>query len=99
MFPRTSRYYKIEVAKFVTPYGREIVYLRRRFLPLAPPAMIIAEHTVEEGDRLDNVTNQYFLGEPEQFWQLCDANYAMLPDELTEEIGRRLQVGMPTGGQ
>jgi hypothetical protein len=98
MFPRTSRYYKIEIAKFVTPDGRESVYLRRRFLPIAPPAVIIAEHSVEEGDRLDNVTAKY-LGDPEQFWQLCDANDAMQPDELTEEIGRRLQVGMPTGGQ
>jgi hypothetical protein len=98
MFPRTSRYYNIELAKFVTPDQREIVYLRRRFLPLAPPAMIIAEHTVEEGDRLDNVTARY-LGDPEQFWQLCDANDAMAPDELTEEIGRRLKVAMPNGGQ
>jgi hypothetical protein len=60
--------------------------------------MIIAEHTVEEGDRLDNVTARY-LGDPEQFWQLCDANDAMVPDELTEEIGRRLKVAMPNGGQ
>jgi hypothetical protein len=98
MFPRTSRYYKIEIAKFVTTDQREIVYLRRRFLPLAPPTTIIAEHTVEEGDRLDNVTAKY-LGDPEQFWQVCDANDAMVPDELTEEIGRRLKVAMPTGGQ
>jgi len=98
MFPRTSRYYNIEIVKYVTSDQREIVYLRRRFLPLAPPSLIIAEHTVEEGDRLDNVTAKY-LGDPEQFWQLCDANYAMQPEELTAEIGRRLQVAMPTGGK
>ena len=45
MFPRTSRYYNIEIIKLTTPDQRDIVYLRRRFLPLAPPSAIIAEHT------------------------------------------------------
>lgn len=97
-FPRTSRYFNIEIVKYVTADQREIVYLRRRFLPRSNNAPIIAEHSVEEGDRLDNVTAKY-LGDPEQFWQVCDVNDAMRPDELTEEIGRRLKVAMPTGGQ
>jgi len=98
MFPRTSRYYNIEVVKLVTSDQREIVYLRRRFLPNSSNAVIIAEHSVEEGDRLDNVTARY-LGDPEQFWQVCDVNDATRPEELTEEIGRRLKIAMPTGGQ
>ena len=97
-FPRTSRYFNVEIVKYVTSDQREIVYLRRRFLPRSNVAPIIAEHSVEEGDRLDNVTAKY-LGDPEQFWQVCDVNEAMRPDELTEEIGRRLKVAMPTGGQ
>jgi hypothetical protein len=97
-FPRTSRYFNIEIVKYVTADQREIVYLRRRFLPRSIVGPVIAEHSVEEGDRLDNVTAKY-LGDPEQFWQVCDANEAMRPDELTEEIGRRLKVTMPTGGQ
>jgi hypothetical protein len=98
MFPRTSRYYNIEIAKYVTADQREIVYLRRRFLPPSAASVIIAEHNVEEGDRLDNVTARY-LGDPEQFWQVCDANDAMRPVELTEEIGRRLKIPMPVGGK
>ncbi|MEK6300585.1 MAG: LysM domain-containing protein [Acidobacteriota bacterium] len=98
MFPRTSRYYSVEIVKYVTADQREIVYLRRRFLPPSAGAVIIAEHMVTEGDRLDNVTAKY-LGDPEQFWQVCDVNDAMRPDELTEEIGRRLKIPMPTGGQ
>lgn len=97
-FPRTSRYFNVEIVKYVTADQREIVYLRRRFLPRSNTAPIIAEHSVEEGDRLDNVTAKY-LGDPEQFWQVCDVNEAMRPDELTEEIGRRVKVAMPTGGQ
>jgi DNA polymerase elongation subunit (family B) len=98
MFPRTSRYYNIEIVKYVTSDQREIVYVRRRFLPRSGFGPLIAEHSVVEGDRLDNVTATY-LGDPEQFWQVCDTNDAMQPDELTEEIGRRLKVAMPTGGR
>jgi hypothetical protein len=97
MFPRTSRYFGIEIAKYLTADQREIAYLRRRFLPPSAGAIIFAEHRVEQGDRLDNVTAK-FLGDPEQFWRLCDVNDAMRPDELTEEIGRWLKIPMPTGG-
>ena len=99
MFPRTSRYYNIEIAKYVTADQREIVYLRRRFLPPSSASVIISEYSVEEGDRLDNVTAKNHFNDPEQFWQLCDANDAMRPNELTEEIGRRLKIPMPVGGK
>ena len=98
MFPRTSRYSNIEIAKYVTADRREIVYLRRRFLPPSAGVVVIAEHKVEEGDRLDNVTSRY-LGDPEQFWRICDTNDSMRPDELTEGVERRLKISMPMGGQ
>jgi len=97
MFPATSRYFGIEIAKMEKTDGPAVAYLRRRFLPIGPPAAIIAEHVVTEGDRLDNITARY-LGDPEQFWRVCDANNAMRPDELTEEIGRRLRIVLPLGG-
>jgi hypothetical protein len=94
MFPATSRYNGIETAKLTPPEGREIIYLRRRFLPPTEAMSALVEHTVVQGDRLDNVTARY-LGDSEQFWRLCDANGAMLPDELTVRIGRRLRIPMP----
>ena len=98
MFPVTSRYYGIEIAKYETPDGREIAYLRRRFIPaVSPDAPLIAEHVVKQDERLDNITARY-LGDPEQFWRLCDANNAMRPEELTDEIGRRLRIPLPQGG-
>ena len=56
---------------------------------------LLGEHVVVAGDRLDNLAAQV-LGDPEQFWRLCDANGAMLPDELLE-IGRALRITMPEG--
>jgi hypothetical protein len=99
MFPVTSRYYGSETAKWVTADGREIVYLRRRFLPDYTKAVVLIEHVVTQGDRLDNVTARY-LGDPEQFWLVCDANNAMRPDDLTaaSQIGRRLRIPLPQGG-
>ena len=35
------------------------------------------------------------LGDPLQFWRVCDANNAMNPPELTEEAGRALRVPVP----
>jgi hypothetical protein len=99
MFPRNSRYYKIETAKLVTPAGRELIYLGRRFVPPPGQGSLLAEHVVAQGERLDNITAQY-LGDPEQFWRVCDDNNAMRPEELTEEraIGRRLRILSPAGG-
>jgi NAD(P)-dependent dehydrogenase (short-subunit alcohol dehydrogenase family) len=96
MFPVTSRYYGIATVQTVAADGRTVVYLRRRFLPAAASAVTLVEHTVVEGDRLDNVTARY-LGDPEQFWRVCDANNAMQPEELTAVIGRRLNIPLPQG--
>lgn len=98
MFPPTSRYHGIETAKHVSADGKEIAHLRRRFLPLVTSSLpFVAEHVVTQGERLDNITARY-LGDPEQFWRLCDANQAMRPGELTDTIGRRLQITFPQGG-
>jgi hypothetical protein len=95
-FPATSRYYGIDPATLELTEGKSIVYLRRRFVPPPERFTLLQEHTVVQGDRLDNLAAQY-LGDPEQFWRLCDANGAMRPEELTETIGRRLRITLPEG--
>lgn len=95
-FAFTSRYYSTETTKIETPDGKTIVYLRRRFVPQPEQFVPIQEHSVSEGDRLDNITFQY-LGDPEQFWRICDANNAMRPEETTETVGRRLLITLPEG--
>jgi hypothetical protein len=58
--------------------GRPIAYLRRRFIPQPEQFSLLMEHTVVQGDRLDNVVAQY-LGDPEQFWRVADAIVCGLP--------------------
>lgn len=96
LFPITSRYYGLDTATLKTPTGTPIVYLRRRFVPSSERFALLQEHTVTEGERLDNITAQY-LGDPEQFWRVADANNAMNPSELTETIGRKLRITLPEG--
>ncbi len=94
MFEPTSRYYTLDTATFTTPGGPTVAYVRRRFLPVDSAPVLLAEHTVKQGERLDNITARY-LTDPEQFWRLCDGNGAMQPEELTAEIGRKLRVPYP----
>ncbi len=98
MFPKNSRYASVDVLMWTAPDGRQIAYLRRRFLPPDGTAIPMAEHVITRGERLDNITARY-LGDPEQFWRVCDANHAMKPDDLTsdENIGQRLVIPVPQG--
>jgi nucleoid-associated protein YgaU len=96
LFPLTSRYHGIETATLETSDGRTVIYLKRRFVPPPDRFALLQEHVVVQGDRLDNITARY-LGDPEQFWRICDANGAMRPDELTDEIARRLRITLPEG--
>jgi hypothetical protein len=95
-FPPQSRYHAVPTGTVIGPDGRVIVYVRRRFVPSPEQLVVLQEHTVVQGDRLDNVAARY-LGDPELFWRLCDANVAMRPAELTETIGRRLRITLPEG--
>jgi len=94
MFDPTSRYYAIETVQLTAPEGRVIAYKRRRFLPQGETLPLLVEVVVTEGDRLDVITART-LGDPEQFWRVADANDAMNPTELTDEIGRALRVPIP----
>jgi len=95
-FPPGSRYNGIATKTYVTADGRTVAYLARRFVPPPERFTLLREHVVTEGDRLDLVAARY-LGDPEAFWRVADANGAMRPAELTEEIGRRLRITLPEG--
>lgn len=94
-FGPTSRYALVDTATLELPGGKTVVYLRRRFLPPPERLALLLEHVVTAGERLDHITAAH-LGDPEQFWRICDANRAMRPDDLTA-VGRRLRITLPDG--
>jgi hypothetical protein len=95
-FPPTSRYYGIDTATLTTPDGRQIAYLRRRFLPAPDLFALLLLHVVSEGERLDNIAAKY-MDDPTAFWRIADANAAMRPEKLTETTGRVLRITLPQG--
>jgi nucleoid-associated protein YgaU len=96
LFTATSRYFGIDTETMITADGRTLIYLRRRFLPSPASFQLLQEHTVTQGERLDNIAAK-FLGDPELFWRIADANNAMRPEELVETIGRRIRITLPAG--
>lgn len=97
-FPTDSRYYAFSTLSCTTPNGQTLTYLARRFVPQpgAPNFSTIAQHTVQQGDRLDLLAAKY-LGDPLLFWRLCDANGAIRPNKLVETPGVILNITMPQG--
>jgi hypothetical protein len=96
LFAPTSRYFGIDTATMVTPDGKTIIYVQRRFVPSPERFQLLQEHTVTQDERLDNIAAHY-LGDPELFWRVADANGAMRPEELVETIGRKLRITLPQG--
>ena len=96
LFPPTSRYYGLTTSSLTSADGRIVTYLRRRFVPQPSRFALLKEHVVVQSDRLDNLAAKY-IGDPEQYWRLCDANNAIRPDELVETIGHHLRITLPEG--
>ena len=100
-FAENSRYRHVEITTGTLPDGRTVTYLRRRFLPQPEQMATLAQHVVKPHDRLDNLAHQY-LGDPELFWQICDANRALRPADLTDDPPqsgpkRVIRIGLPVG--
>lgn len=98
MFETNSRYYNVETVKMTATGSdgqpRVIAYKRRRFIASSTGTVTLVEHTVTRGDRLDLITARY-LGDPTQFWRVCDANDVLSPEELTREVGIRIRIALP----
>lgn len=94
MFDSKSRYAAIETATYTDAGGRQVRYVRRRFLPQGSTQQTLTEVPVVQGDRLDLLAART-LGDPEQYWRICDANDAMNPFELYDEADDMVRVAVP----
>lgn len=98
MFDSTSRYYNVGIATISVTESdgtmRWVNYACRRIIPQLDASLTIVQHTVTQGERLDNITAMY-LGDPLQFWLLCDSNNVLRPAELTETPGRVINIVIP----
>jgi hypothetical protein len=96
MFFRGSRYEPVAETSLVAKDGRTIRYKRMRFIPQSSaPARLFSK--VLEGDRPDLIAFRT-VGDPEQFWRLCDLNLVQRPVDLTAQPGRLVAIPAPEGG-
>lgn len=106
MFDQTSRYFPLKDLKYtnntrpnsstqrrIRKIDRTVLYKERRFLPQPSQFDIAQEIIIVAGDRLDNISFNT-MGDPEQFWRICDANEVTHPLETTSEPGNRLHIGI-----
>jgi hypothetical protein len=98
LFAMNSRYVGIATSTLVSANGTRTSYVLRRFLPQPAQLAELQQHTVVQGDRLDVLAAQY-LGDPQLFWRICDANGAMRPEDLVTTIGSTLRICLPAGIQ
>lgn len=94
--PPNSRYHGLPVRHLAGADGGAIAHLPRRVIPPASAFTTIGEHLVVQGERLDRIAAAT-IGDPEQFWRLCDANGVLAPAELTATPGRRLRITLAAG--
>lgn len=95
-FAANSRYLQTPIKTCISPDGREVNYLARRFLPQQDDLADFGRTTVVAGNRLDTIAARAF-GDPELFWRLVDGNRELLPRKLTVTIGRQLRLTLPIG--
>lgn len=98
MFDSTSRYANIDTTTIAVSNGdgttRIVRYVQRRVIPSSDEGLTVIEHTVTQGDRLDNITARY-LGDPTAFWLVCDTNNVLRPNDLTGTFGRVIKIALP----
>lgn len=94
-FPADSRYHTVPTRSIKAADGRVIPYLARRFVPPPESFATLSYRVVREGERLDLIAAET-SGNPEVFWQLCDANRAIWAEEL-EKTGKELRLSLPQG--
>jgi hypothetical protein len=92
-FSKNSRYADnlVGTSIYTAPDGEQIAYKDRRFCPQGETISVAAEYRVGFEDRLDNIAAK-FLGDPELFWRICDANNADDPFALVSRTGRVIRI-------
>ena len=88
MFFPGSRYQKTGTYQISRPDGTLITATK---LPLPKQRPLLGYHRRLEGQRLDLIASRY-LQDATAFWQLCNANNAVVPDALAA----RELIGIPT---
>jgi len=94
MFFPGSRYAKLTPYSVMLPTGTVVQATR---LPTPGLAAVLGYYRRGAGDRLDQISGR-FLADATQFWRLCNANDAVVPDALAAAPLVGVPIDAPSGG-
>jgi hypothetical protein len=94
MFFPGSRYVSLTPYTVTRPDSSQVQATR---LPAPGVAAVLGYYRRTTGDRLDQIAAR-FLADATQFWHVCDANDAVVPDALAEHDLVGVPIDAPTGG-
>jgi hypothetical protein len=92
MFFHGSRYFSLTQYSVTRPDGSVVQATR---LPSPGPALVLGYYRRGTTDRLDQIADR-FLADATQFWHLCDANGAVVPDALAAHDLVGVPIDAPT---
>jgi hypothetical protein len=95
-FDPQSRYYGLPITTVQTAGGEELSYVSRRFIPPPSAFRLLQRYRVRQGDRIDVIAAS-LVGDPLRYWQVCDANLAQDPDDVTATPGAFIAITLPAG--
>ena len=96
-FDASSRYSGVALAVLQRRAGDPpVVYVTRRFIPARGTLVVATRHVVSSGQRPDTLGALY-LADPLLYWRIADANAVIDPHELTDSLGRRVDIPLPPG--
>jgi hypothetical protein len=96
-FIAQSRYSGVQLSVLQRrPDEPGVVYAKRRFIPAPGTLTVTARHVVSGLDRPDLLGARHF-GDPLLYWRIADANAVVDPNELTDTLGRRVDIPLPMG--
>lgn len=81
LYDNNSRY--MQHAKIVEVRDAEGRTVQRVSRAKRPALTMLGEHVRRQGQRLDHLAN-YYLGDANAFWKICELNDTLLPDALAE---------------
>jgi len=88
MFFKGSRYENVATDSITNAQGQVIRFKKVRFIPDTSAQAAVV---VNQGERLDHIAQRVYQ-DPELFWRIGDANFALWPPDLVAEPGRLLKV-------
>lgn len=96
-FASNSRYSGVPLGVLQRrPEEPRLAYVKRRFIPARATLAIATQHVVKSGERPDTLAAIH-LADPLLYWRIADANGVIDPHELTDTLGRRVDIPLPPG--